>query len=238
MSFEEADFDMAPQPLSRVNPKAVGTFGPECFDLYPELSKLVARAINIGSMIESRWSIILVNLVHADPRTGTAMYQALSSSEARRAALKAAAEVRLSKDDFLLFQAVVKVTTPQRNTRNHFAHHIWGRSPQVKNALLLALPEFFTDIVLAAKAGTKDWGQGVRTIPTFLKVDYSKVEVWTEKALLAANKQADEAQQIIVELTKGINSDDRSSGAQWRKPLLSRPPIAQALERLSRQSAQ
>jgi hypothetical protein len=189
-------------------------------------------------MIESRWSIILVNLVHADPRTGTAMYQALSSSEARRAALRAAAEVRLSKDDFLLFQAIVKVTTPQRNVRNHFAHHIWGRSPQVKDALLLAKPEFFTDLVVAATTNTKDWGQGIKTFPAFPKVDYSKVDVWTEKSLLAANKQADEAQQIIVELTKGINADDRSTDAQWRKPLLSRPLIAQGIERLSRQSAQ
>ena len=106
MSFDEADLDMAPQPLSRVNPKALTTFGPECFNVYPELSRLVARVINTGSMIEARWSIILVNLAKADPHTGTAMYQAGASSEARRAALKAGAQVRLSKDDFLLFQAL------------------------------------------------------------------------------------------------------------------------------------
>jgi hypothetical protein len=239
MSFKDADLDMAPQPLSRVNPKALTTFGPECFNLYPELSKLVARFINTGSMIEARWSIILVNLMKADPHTGNAMYQALASSEARRAAIRAAAEVSLLANDFLLFQAVVKVTTPQRNTRNHFAHHIWGMSREVKGALLLADPEFFTDIVLGAKTKIEIEPSGIKFAPAFPKLDYSKIEVWTAKALQKENEDADETQKIIIDLTKVINRrDDEKEADQSRKSLLSRPLISQALQRLSRQSAQ
>lgn len=238
-TFKETGLHMAPQPLSRVNPKAKTTFGPECFNVYPGLSQLVARVINTGSMIEARWSIILVNLAKADPHTGTAMYLALSSSEARRAAIKAAAQVRLSKDDFLLFQAVVKVTTPQRNARNQFAHHIWGMAREVKDALLLADPEFFTDMVLDVSTRTEILPRGIKLHPTFPKLNLSKVDVWTSKALEQANKDADEAQKIIVDLTKVINrAEDGKTGDESRRSLLSRPLIAQALERLSRQSAQ
>jgi hypothetical protein len=188
---------MAPQPLSRVNPRAKPTFGPECFDVYPELSKLVARAINTGSMIETRWSVILVNLAKADPRTGAATYQALTSSEARRAALSAAAKTRLSDSDFLLFQSVVRVTTPQRNLRNQFAHHIWGMASELKDCLLLADPEFFTEIVVDAHTQTKVILGGIKLIPAFRKLDLSKIDVWSKKALEQANADADEAQKII-----------------------------------------
>jgi hypothetical protein len=239
MSFDEPDLNiMAPQPLSRVNPKATPTFGPDCFDKYPQLSKLVARAINTGAMIETRWSVILVNLMQADPHTGVAMYQALASAEARRAALHAAAKVRLSDPDFLLFMAVVKATTPQRTVRNQFAHHIWGMAHQVKDCLMLAEPEFFTDIVVDAAARTEKVGR-VKLILTFPKLDLSKVDVWSQKALETANKEMDEAQQIIIDLTKGINSPEIGRlGEQWQKKLLSRPLISQALARLSKQTAQ
>jgi hypothetical protein len=227
---------MAPQPLSRVNPKAITTFGPECFDSHPELSRLVVRAINTGSMIEARWSVILVNLVKADPRTGAAMYQALSSSEARRAALSAAASIRLSKDDYLLFQAVTRVTTPQRNARNQFAHHIWGMSPQLKDTLLLADPTFFTDIVIDATARIEKISH-IKLLPAFPKLDYSKIDVWTRKSLETANKLAEEAQEIILDLTKGISrSAGEEIGEQWRQKLLDRPLISQAIDRLSKKS--
>jgi hypothetical protein len=228
---------MAPQPLSGVNPKASVTFGPECFDTHPKLSMLVARAINTGSIIEARWSVILVNLVKADPRTGVAMYQALSSSEARRAALSAAARIRLSKADFLLFQAVLKATTPQRNVRNQFAHHIWGMSAQLEDALLLADPEFFTQIVVDATSKA-DKAAHTKLLTTLPKIDYSKVNVWTRKSLETANKSVDEAQQIILDLTYGIARNEGGEiDEQWRKKLLARPLISQAVERLSRQNS-
>jgi hypothetical protein len=229
---------MAPQPLSRVNPKATPTFGPECFDEYPELSKLVARTINTGSMIETRWSVILVNLVKADPRTGAAMYQALASSEARRAALSAAAKVRLSDSDFLLFQAIVRVTTPQRNLRNQFAHHLWGMATQLPNCLLLADPEFFTEIVIDAHARTETVVGQIKLLPAFPKLDLSKIDVWSQKALEDTNKQADEAQTLIVDLTHAINRMEHAKiSEEWRQKLIDRPKVAQALKRLQEQNA-
>ena len=107
-----------------------------------------------------------------------------------------------------------------------------------KGALLLADPEFFTAIVLGAKTKIEIEPSGIK-FAAFPKLDYSKIEVWTAKALQKENEDADETQKIIIDLTKVINRrDDEEEADQSRKSLLSRPLISQALQRLSRQSSQ
>jgi hypothetical protein len=229
---------MAPQPLSNVNPKAKAYFGPDVFTLHPELIPLAARIISMGSMIDSRWSNILIELLQADPRTGMAMYQALASAEARRAALEAAANQRLSTDDFLLFKAIIRVTTPQRRVRNEFAHHIWGHSPQVKDSILLAEPEFFTDLYVELIERI-EWVGHVRLINTNkpVKPDLTKVNVWSRKALEIANKEADDANEMIRQLGLGLqNTKGSHIRGQEQKLLLDRPQVAQARQALSKQS--
>jgi len=128
-------FGMAGQPLSSLDPKAGYSFGIDILERHPELASYIAQTISIGSIIERRWSAILVQLLQADPLTGMAMYQALTSTVAQRAALGAAAKVRLSPEDFKLFQAVATAITPARKIRNDFAHHIWGESALVPGGL-------------------------------------------------------------------------------------------------------
>src|ERR1700722_8180215 len=81
----------------------------------PNLGQIVLAIINQHSHTDYFWSMILIELLHADPVTGSAMYQSLVSADARRAALLAAAKARLTrKDDYMLFEAVMNAVASQR----------------------------------------------------------------------------------------------------------------------------
>jgi hypothetical protein len=78
----------------------------------------------------------------------------------------------------------------------------------------------------------------IKLLPAFPKLDLSKIDVWSQKALEDANKQADEAQKLIVDLTHAINRMEQAKiSEEWRQKLIDRPKVAQALKHLQEQNA-
>ncbi|MGP0058862.1 MAG: hypothetical protein ACLPID_06220 [Beijerinckiaceae bacterium] len=228
---------MSPQPLSRVKRDAKFLFSTKALLDHPELCSAAMRIIDIGSRIEHTWSLILVDLLKSDPRVGVSMYQALTSSDARRAALMAAAKVKLSSQDFLLFQACFEAVAPVRRLRNSFAHHLWGSSSDVPNALLLADPEdFLRQDVNAAEAKIEMEATG--RVAYLEKIDTSEIQVWKKASFERALKEAQTAHFTLRELGTGLHVFGPGINVKTRELLLNRPLVSQALQRLSKRNTQ
>ena len=99
------------------------------------------RVIGICSFIDQQFAELIANFLKADFETVTAMLSALSSIEGRRAAMDAAAKTALPEDDYRLYAAVSNATTPPRNQRNKYAHHLWGTANYIPDGLLLTDPK-------------------------------------------------------------------------------------------------
>ncbi len=156
-----------------------------------------------------------------------AMYEALSGGEARRAALEGAAKAALPEDDFLLFKAVEKVLGPARRIRNNFAHHIWGTTTEIPDALLLIDPKCLREFEVQKSDGRS------------LIIERSLVYVWKERDLKEARAAIHDGLLILGILSEGLAEKPLARpqiGASARQQLLSRPPIAQALQRMSQKS--
>ena len=227
--------DMCPQPLSRVNPNARYSFTKDGIGAYPNLCARAMEIIHLHSIVEHRWSLILVEVLRADPKTGMAMYQALSSSEARRAALLAAAYAVLTQEDAFLFHACLEAGTPIRRVRNHFAHHLWGTSEDIPDAILLANPATFLQrdvIFAAANKAMRETGRVV--VPK--DEAQPDIQVWRASDLATAVGSADEYLRTVRELETGIYVFGIPLNAETRRLLLGRPQVESALRRLRKQN--
>lgn len=228
---------MPPQPLSKVRRDAKFHFERDTLEKYPELAAIILRVINIGSLTDAHWSSILVSLLKADPKPGMAMYEALTSNEAKRAALLAAARARMNEDDYALFGAVLDSTAPTRRIRNRFAHYLWGYSPQISNALLLADPANFTRFETELAEVNREMNRTRSLLPP-PKFDTSQIEVWRKRSLEEAARDASACLDAVKELWTGVKVFELPLNGQTRELLLKRPPVSQALRRWKKQNGQ
>jgi hypothetical protein len=226
-----------PQPITSVVKGRVPRFH---FDIRPpkknaNLGLIVLSIINDHSRTDFCWSLILVDLLHADPETGNAMYQALTGADAKRAALRAAAKTRLSRDDFMLFEAVAAAAAAQRKRRNSFAHGTWGISKDIKDALLLAEPEMFINQQVRVKVINRLMAQ-TRSVIAPPELDLSRIVVYSRAALMEAKRESSVALKTVSRLSHALYASDGAAISDLvRRRLLRRPLVAQALRRLKRQ---
>lgn len=221
---------MGPQPLSRVKATASYNFKIPISAANVELGTIVLSTNNTNAVIDYMWSLIVVDLMHADPKSGSAMYQALSGAEARRAALIAVAIARLSPDDAELFQAVMKAVAAQRRRRNEFAHHLWGISPEIPDALLLADPAIFTEQQVGALVANQQMQQTGRVVAP-ANVDRSRIQVYRRKDLLEAHEEALTAYATVSDLGNGLHWGEGALIVEpERTQLLAQPLVGRALK--------
>jgi hypothetical protein len=235
-----------PQPLSRVRSKSpsLTVFGPQALSAAPNLVALPMQVIAIWAAIESMQAQMLARMLKAEVRTGIAMFQALASAEARKAALNAAAQVSLSAEDARLLQAVSKVTKASRDRRNEYAHHIWGVLGQPVEALLLVDPkDYLRDRVqsIEYQRAMTDWSEKVRAAsgrqeewppqPTeapATQLDKSRVMVFRLPDLTKDVKDALRAHSLFHSTSFVLGENPHSSAAA-RQDLLADNDIAKAL---------
>lgn len=134
-----------PQPVSRLmhGKQLDFTFGPDAIDREPELAALFARAIIQHSIIENAMGTLLIKILHAHAKPGYAMFSALTSVPAKLDVLTAAAEEMLVGAELSVFRIARTLASRVSRERNKLAHNLWGFSPQVPNALLMANPSVF-----------------------------------------------------------------------------------------------
>lgn len=103
-----------PQPLSRIKPDLRSRQGgPGIFLRRPVLGAYVTEVISLWSHAEANFGSILASCLHADSAVGLRMYLSISGSEARRAALYAAAEHSLSEGKLRLVRSGHESSQPR-----------------------------------------------------------------------------------------------------------------------------
>ena len=130
------------QPLpDSVSPSEV-TLDPTVLDDKPEIASAVARVIGHWSQIDLQLVFVVAGFLDADFRVAADMLNAIQNSGARRDAIDAAARRALSDkpDDLRLFRAVVQCVSSTRSMRNAYAHWLWGKTPKLKDKLVLVEP--------------------------------------------------------------------------------------------------
>lgn len=178
-----------PNPLSKVRPGLVRMrFDPDVLLARPELAAHISTILNIWAHCDHACIEILTQFLKADFRAVHKMQEALVGSETRRAILYAAAKNALSDDDFNLFDKTMAAVLPYRKIRNDFAHHIWGCSKDVKNALLLINPIDYAEIVV----GIADFAAGGTNVMP--QLDRNKILVYKAREL---NYQVSKATQCL-----------------------------------------
>jgi hypothetical protein len=127
-----------PTPISTVNDRAAIHLSANTMVMWPELAKYPMLVITEWSYIDHYLGTLLADMMHAGIPEALAIYQSIWSPDGRRKALTNVAETALAADGFSLFRAVMHGLTPSRDDRHRFAHHLWGYSPDLPDALLLA----------------------------------------------------------------------------------------------------
>lgn len=180
-----------PNPLSRVKPKA--TFSivpPAAMSKRPSLAVKVAEVISIWASIETEILFLATDILDADYVAVSAMLGALTSSEAKTAALIAAATAVLDSSDLALFSKVRAATKASRDRRNEFAHHIWMCSDELPDALLLVDPKYLSSFSVMERRAIENLEKLMAQRPVMAdepldipEIDKSKVFVYREKDL-------------------------------------------------------
>jgi hypothetical protein len=135
------DFDM--QPLNKVNPNAITSWGVDDAMLSrPHLAAKIAQYISQWSDIETLLGLFLAILLHAHEEAALAIFHGIENRTAQFKMLTSAAQASLPPETFdavsALLAAVIK---PAMKFRDKLAHWSWGISGDLPDALVLCEPK-------------------------------------------------------------------------------------------------
>jgi hypothetical protein len=139
-----------PIPLTKFNTLNY-QFGSDFLTEQPELGALVAFVIGGWSIIQTYLGTTFGILIGARQPAAMSMYAEFRSFEVQRTLLVTAARDLLPMRYADIVEVTLIVLGRANKTRHEFAHHLWGASLDIPNALLLAEPKGF-------------WQAGVREI--------------------------------------------------------------------------
>ncbi|MGQ0429135.1 MAG: hypothetical protein ACT4UQ_04300 [Gammaproteobacteria bacterium] len=224
-----------PNPLHKVNRKASANIAIGAITERPDLALHVADVISTWAHCDSMLVAMLARFLKVDAAwVVNQMLEALTSSDARRAAIAGAAKAALKPKEYAVYEKVMKQIAPSRNTRHVFAHWLWGVSPEIPDALLLMDPADFTRAQLTI-------AETIRRIRNFKKdapkeprpdegyENKNAIMVWKRKELEKAAKDAHDAYEAISRLYRYLD-DGTPMHAPWRNELLHAILTLQALQ--------
>lgn len=228
-----------PQPLLKVRPNAEIRMGAQ--DIPPDLAVYVTRTVSAWAYCDHLLAKMLTSFVRGEFEVVSAMFQALTGGEVKRAALMAAA-TKAVPDDVPLIQACLKAMKASRNRRNDFAHHILAIADDLPGKLVFIDPTCLLEPHVGFKQMVADGrfepkaekvGKSVRlTFPAIPGPDKSKMLVYSEAELSDSAKDAEACVTIIKLLAQAVAQP--SPDGEARQQLLAAPPIAKAFEDFSR----
>jgi hypothetical protein len=133
-----------PQPLSRV--KSDASYSLANTGDYPmrgkdALGRLAMEAIMSWSNVELFMLQMYVSLAGGKESDAAAVFLALENNSAKTTVISTLIERRGLKSQYVaLFRAIIKLVKEKQKNRDKLAHWVWGNSPQLPDALLLANP--------------------------------------------------------------------------------------------------
>ena len=132
-----------PQLLSRVRPDAgiaLGNGNDNPSIHRPQLALAAMGIIGEFSILESFMNSVFLTLLGTETKVGLSIYNAIASSSAKRAAVRAVAHQALSTEEQSAFSIIERRYNSVSNERNKLAHWIWGHSDQIPEGVLLCDP--------------------------------------------------------------------------------------------------
>ncbi len=132
-----------PQPVSRVKSDAnieIGNVGTRTLASRPALAVMAMEAIAAWAHVESFMLRMYVELAGGAQSDAAAAYLALDTTSAKSKVVSVLAKLKLSKENYSLLRALIKLTKTAQKDRDKLAHWIWGSSEQLPDAILLADP--------------------------------------------------------------------------------------------------
>jgi hypothetical protein len=132
-----------PHPLSHVAPNATVLMHDAGYPFmrHPELAALAAEVIVSWSRVEAFMLCLFVDLTGGVTDTAATVFLALKFQSGQSAAIDAIAEHKLSDSNKALLRAILSLARTNQRSRDKVAHWIWGDSPELPDALLLASPK-------------------------------------------------------------------------------------------------
>jgi hypothetical protein len=115
---------------------------------------MAMQVIATGAQMEYRTGALLAHILHTGVRAGIAMFQSVSSEDGKRNMILAAAKAQMTDDDATLLEIVFGVNKSARGVRNSYAHHLWGHSDDLLDALLIIDPRDLQAGLTASTAPT------------------------------------------------------------------------------------
>ncbi|MDO8359403.1 MAG: hypothetical protein Q7T08_05110 [Devosia sp.] len=114
------------------------------FEEYPELAILYSRVIASWSTVQGFIGLAAESLLYGRSDVAAAMFSALAEDSQQYAALYAAAEVALSKDDAELFKKALRAIRARGAGRHRLAHAVIGSNAMAEGCLLVIEQRVFS----------------------------------------------------------------------------------------------
>lgn len=132
-----------PQPLKHVPNHGPVTFGHNMSTPSRERPHLALLAMNViaeWSVVEARMLSTFIIMLGANARLGTAIYTSLVGEAARRATVRAVAQIALDKQQLEIFEAILSLYSSYAKERHKLAHWVWGSALNLPDGVLLRNP--------------------------------------------------------------------------------------------------
>lgn len=197
-------------------------FLPESLLARPQLAAHIASISARWNEIEARVATLLTILLGAEAKTGISIFFAITNDGAKRAAVDAICNLKLTKQQRVQFQEILKKIGERYADRNHAVHGAWGISDKYPDALL------WTDIkeavllhvdMLSLLQFEKRAERDARLIA------YQKtIQVWKEQDFLDVAKRLQVAYDQLHEfsspiITKALGPYGRSADPKPSPPI-------------------
>lgn len=107
----------------------------------PELSLMAMSVVAEWSLLENFVNTLFVSMLGSDAPGGAAIFATIRNQAGQRDAINAVAETHIANRDLRdAILAALDVYKGASKTRNRLVHWIWGHSPELPDAVLLANP--------------------------------------------------------------------------------------------------
>ena len=129
-------------------PVVLGNAGHRALSERPHLAVLAMEAIASSSNVDSFLLKLFVKLLGGDTSLATRIYLKLEIRSAKSIALIEAIDSIEDARYAELARAIVALSKSNQKDRDKLAHHVWGISPRLPDALLLLDPKTMTESAL------------------------------------------------------------------------------------------
>jgi hypothetical protein len=205
----EPDLAM-PQPI-HYNKMVGFDFRPEAVMERPTLAAHVTAISSIWNEIDARITMTLLSLLGAEAKTGMSIYLAITNDGAKRAAMDAICELKLTTEEQTKMRAVLKLVGDRYSDRNNAIHGAWGVSKLYPDALLWS--DIREQILLHIELMKLNGPEHVFERQALQLEHQKKMRVWREKDFIETEKRLTATLEELKDFTRPYIQ--RAFGRVW-----------------------